>query len=56
MSQTAHRIMEYFQTINGDCWHMICNKEICCFNLQLIRNAEANPRKERVDCIYKFQR
>lgn len=47
LSQTANRIMKYFQTINGDCWHMICNKEMCCFNLWLIGNAAANPRKER---------
>lgn len=47
LSQTANRIMKSFQTVNGDCWHMICNKEICCFNLWLIGNAAANPRKER---------
>lgn len=47
LSQTANRIMKYFQTINGDCWHMIRNKEICCFNLWLTGNAAANPRKER---------
>lgn len=47
LSQTANRIRKYFQTINGDCWHMICNKEMCCFNLGLIGNAAANPRKER---------
>lgn len=30
MSQSANRIRKYFQTINGDHWQMICNKENCC--------------------------
>lgn len=47
MSRTANRIMEHFQSINGDPWHTICSRENCCFNLWLIGNAAANPREER---------